>query len=80
MELTRLREVGLALPHNRNEPAGPTRYALEDQTASHQGVNGFDSGRSVKGSVQVQARDHLKRHRKKTSAKTNSQREFALAA
>jgi hypothetical protein len=58
----------------------PARRVMLYGQSHNQGVNGFDSGRRVRRSVQVQARDHLKRRRKLISAKTNSQREFALAA
>ena len=47
------------------------------------GVNGFDSERSVRGSVQVQARDHLERHRNKISANREVapvQKDYALAS
>jgi hypothetical protein len=46
----------------------------------NKGVNGFDSGRCFRGSVQVQADGHLKRRRKPISAKVNTQRDVALAA
>ena len=71
--------VGLSLPRGTGMNRAAPGVKLDGST-SNKGVNGFDSGRWVRGSVQVQAEDHLKRRRKPISANSTSQRDVALAA
>lgn len=78
--------VGLALPPARRSLTGTgmiqtaVGVILDGKVPTDKGVNGFDSGRCFRGSVQVQADGHLKRRRKPICAKVNSQRDVALAA